>query len=79
MKRLRVVSGRLVNTELKLGVNENGRMVEGEAQVFGEKVDGVARQIPLGPSPVTVIEDETGVSGRNKVARFAFDEVEAAL
>ena len=35
--------------------------MKGQAEDFDAKVDGVARQIALGPAPVAVLDDETGI------------------
>src|SRR5206468_3496526 len=54
-------------------------VMEGEAEHLDEEVNGVASQIALGPAPVTVFEDETGIGGQTKIVRFAYDELESAL
>ena len=43
------------------------------------KVDGVSREVALGPTPVGVFDDETDIGGQNKVVGFAGDELEPAL
>jgi len=39
-------------------------VVEGEAKDLDMEVDGIAGQIPLGPAPVTVFDDEAGIGGQ---------------
>ena len=40
-------------------------VVEGQAEDLGTEVDGVAGQIPLGPAPIGVFNDQTGIGGRD--------------
>ena len=54
-------------------------LVEGEAQDLGAEVDGVALQVALGPAPVTLFYDETGIGVDGEVAAAGFAEREAAF
>lgn len=54
-------------------------MASWKAEDLDVEVDGVAGQIPFGPAPVAVFDDETGIGGQNKIARLAGDELESAL
>ena len=54
-------------------------VVEGQAEDLGIKVDGVARQIALWPTPIGVFDDQTGIGGQAKVAGLALDQLEATL
>src|SRR5271165_3935834 len=53
--------------------------MEGEAEDLDMEVDGVAGQIAFGPAPVGVFDDEAGIGGQDKIARFAFDQFESAF
>ena len=53
--------------------------MEGEAEDLDVEVNGVAGEVSFGPAPVTVFDEETGVGRQNKIARLAFDDLEAAL
>ena len=39
-------------------------VVEGKAEDLDEKINGVPGQIALGPAPVGVFYDETGIGGQ---------------
>ena len=54
-------------------------IVEGQAEHLDMEVNGVPGQITFEPAPVTVFDDEAGISGQNKIARLAGDELESAL
>lgn len=54
-------------------------VVEGQAQDLEVKVNGVASQVALRPAPVTVFDDETGISGQGKITCLLSDDLEAAL
>ena len=54
-------------------------VVEGQSQDLDMEVNGVAGQIPFGPAPVTVLDDQAGMGGQNKIARLPFDEFQSAL
>lgn len=43
------------------------------------KVNGVAGQIPLRPAPVEVFEDKTWIGGQDKIAGFAWDELDVGV
>jgi len=53
-------------------------VVEAQAKDAGEQVDGVAGHVVIGPSPVAVLEDETGAVGQFEVAASTVDEAQAA-
>lgn len=53
--------------------------VEGEAKDLDVEVNGVAGEVALGPAPVAVFDDETGIGGQDEVAGLAFDELESVL
>lgn len=44
--------------------------MEGHPEHLDMEVDGVAVEIALGPAPVTVFDDETGIGGQNEVTRL---------
>ena len=48
-------------------------VVEGQAKDLGTEVDGVAGQIALGPAPIGVFDDQTGIGGQGKIAGLALD------
>ena len=54
-------------------------VVEGQAEDLGTEVDGVAGQIALGPAPIGVFDDQTGIGGQGKIAGLACRQVESAL
>ena len=54
-------------------------VVEGLAEDLDMEVDGVASEMAFWPAPVAVFYDETGISGQNKIACLACDELESAL
>ena len=54
-------------------------VVEGQAEDLGTEVDGVAGQIALGPAPIGVFDDQTGIGGQAKIASLAFDQLETTL
>ena len=54
-------------------------LVEREAQDLDVEVDGVAGQVALGPTPITVFKDETGKGRQNEVTASLFEPLEAAL
>ena len=54
-------------------------VVEGKAQDLDEEVDGVSGQIALGPTPVTVFDEQALVGGQLEVAGLQLDELKAAL
>jgi hypothetical protein len=60
-------------------VNLAHGVVEGKAENLDMEVNGVAGEVAFGPAPVSVLDDEAGKGGLNKIARFAFDELESAL
>lgn len=53
--------------------------MEGEAQDTHEEVDGVAGQVPLGPTPVTLFDDQAGIAGQGEVARVVFDQFQSTF
>jgi hypothetical protein len=53
-------------------------VVEAQAEYADAEVDGVACQVALGPAPVAVLDDETGIGGEIMVPRLTFAELEAA-
>ena len=54
-------------------------VMEGQAEHLDMEVNGVAGQIAFGPAPVTVFDDEAGVSGQNKIAGLVWDELESVF
>ena len=54
-------------------------VVEGQAEDLDMEVNGVAGQVAFGPAPVAVFDDEAGISGQNKIAGLACDELESAF
>ncbi len=50
-------------------------VVKGQAEHAHEEVNGVAGEIAFGPAPVTVFDDQAGISGQGKVARLAWEEL----
>ena len=54
-------------------------VVEGQAEDLGIEVDGIAGQIALGPTPIGVFDDQTGIGGQAKVAGLALEQLEATL
>ena len=52
-------------------------IVEGKAEDLDEKINGVSGQIALGPAPVGVFYDETGMGGQSIIARLLCDELES--
>ena len=40
------------------------------------EVDGVAREVALGPAPVTILDEETGKGGQKVVAAPVFEQLE---
>jgi hypothetical protein len=42
-------------------------VVEGQAEDLGTEVDGVPGQIALGPAPIGVFDDQTGIGGKLKL------------
>jgi len=48
-----------------------------QAEDLDEEVDGVAGEIPFGPAPITVFDQETLVSGQLEVTCGQLDELEA--
>jgi hypothetical protein len=54
-------------------------VVEGQTEDLGTEVDGVAGQIALGPTPIGVFDDQTGIGGQAKIARLAFDQLETTI
>jgi hypothetical protein len=61
------------------GGDATHRVMEGQTEDLDMEVNGVASQISLRPAPVTVLDEEPGVGGQNKIARLAFDELESAF
>lgn len=53
--------------------------MEGQAEHLDVEVNGVASQIALGPAPVTVFDDETGIGRQDKIAGLAYEELESAF
>ena len=53
--------------------------MEGEAEDLDVEVDGVACKVSLGPAPVAVFDEETGIGGQNKIARLLFDDLVSAF
>jgi len=43
------------------------------------KVNGVAGQIPLRPAPIEVVEDQTRKGGQDKIAGFAWGELDVGV
>jgi len=54
-------------------------VVEGHAEDLEVEVNGVAGEVAFGPAPVTVLDDETGIGGQNKIAGLACDELESTF
>lgn len=54
-------------------------IVEGQAENLDVEVNGVAGEVPFRPAPVAVFDDETGIGGQNKIARFACNKFKSAL
>ena len=54
-------------------------VVEGQAEDLGTKVDGIAGQIALWPTPIGVFDDQTGIGGQGKIAGLALDQLETTL
>ena len=54
-------------------------VVERKTEDFDKKVDGVSREVALGPTPVGVFDDEADVGWQIEVVGFASDELEPAL
>jgi len=52
--------------------------VEAHAEDFCEEVDGISREVVIGPSPIGVFDDETGEGAEVEVIGFALGEGEAA-
>ena len=55
------------------------RVVEGQAEHLDMEVNGITGEIPFGPAPVTVFDDQAGIGGQNKIAGLAGDELKSAL
>ncbi len=53
--------------------------MKGETQDLDKEVDGVAGEVSLGPAPVGLLDDETGIGGEFKITRLLCDELEFAL
>jgi hypothetical protein len=52
-------------------------VVEGKANDLDEEVDGIAREVPLGPAPVGVFDEETWMVDQFVVAPFPLAQGEA--
>ena len=52
-------------------------VIKGQAQDLDEEVNGIASQVALGPTPITVFKQEDLVGGQFEVAGGPFDELEA--
>jgi len=52
-------------------------VVEGQVEDLDKEVDGIAGQVALGPAPIAVLDDETGISGQDEIAGFLEDELES--
>jgi hypothetical protein len=44
-----------------------------------KEVDGIACFVPLRPTPIAVLNDETGEGGQNEIAPSLFEQLNAAL
>jgi hypothetical protein len=51
--------------------------MEGKPQHPDEVINGIAGQVALGPAPIAVLDDETGISGQDEIAGFLEDELES--
>ena len=54
-------------------------VVEGQAQDLDVEVNGVAGEIPFGPTPVAVFDDEAGIGWQNIIACVPSNEFKFAL
>lgn len=54
-------------------------VVEGQAEDLDVEVDGVAGEVAFGPAPITVLDDEARIGGRNKIACVPGDKFKSAL
>ena len=52
-------------------------VVEGQVQDFDAEVDGIAREVALGPPPVAVLDDQTRIVRHGVISRFTFLEPES--